>query len=363
MTDLFSPIQLGDYHLHNRIIMAPLTRGRADDDYTPNQLMAEYYAQRASAGLIISEATAISHQGYGWNHAPGIFTKKHQLGWLNVAEQVHKAGGHFFIQLWHMGRVVIPDFINGQLPVSSSPVKAEGVMRNQQGEKKPYVTPRELTQDEIQAVISDYERASIRAIDAGADGVELHAANGYLVDQFLRNGVNQRTDKYGGSIENRTRFLTEIVTALIETVGPGKVGVRLSPTNSYNDMTDSDPDALFTHVAQTLDQFNLAYIHIIEPAPDSGHFLAADHTCVTPLMRQAYSGNIIHNGGYTFDSAQTAIKNNQADAIAFGTLFIANPDLPKRFQEQYPLNKPDTHTFYSHGPEGYIDYPTYSPNA
>ncbi|WP_432799198.1 alkene reductase [Poriferisphaera sp. WC338] len=359
MPDLFSPIEIGGCQLPSRIIMAPMTRGRAEDDYSPNEMMAEYYAQRASAGLIISEATCISQQGYGWAHAPGVFTDHHEAGWKRVAEKVHRAGGRFFLQLWHMGRVVIPDFIDGGQPVSSSAVKAEGVMRNLEGEKKPYVTPKPLTIDEIELVVEDYKNAAIRAISAGCDGVELHAANGYLVDQFLRDGVNQRTDEYGGSIPNRTRFLIEIVEALIDVVGSSKVGVRLSPTNAYNDMCDSNPEPLFKHVAESLASLGIAYVHVIEPKPDSGHFLAADHTMVTPIIRKAFSGVLIHNGGYTYESAQQAIQNGDADAIAFGLPFIANPDLPSRFKNNQQLSKPNTHLIYTHGAEGYIDYPEY----
>jgi N-ethylmaleimide reductase len=352
---LLSPYALGSLELPNRMIMAPLTRGRAGQERLPNSLMAEYYVQRASAGLIISEATQISEQAAGWNQSPGIHTQAQVEGWQKITNAVHQAGGRIFLQLWHTGRASHPDFQpGGALPVSASPIAAAGEAHTPKG-KKPYVTPRALELDEIPGVVQQYADATRRAQAAGFDGVEIHAANGYLIDQFLRDGANQRPDAYGGSVENRSRFLLEVTAAVVQAWSADRVGVRLSPTNPFNDMRDSNPVQTFAQVAQALNQFQLAYLHILEALP--GHFLAAEGERVSPHIRAAYSGALMLNGGYDAETGAAAIANGEADLIAFGIPFIANPDLPERLRLNATLNPPDPATFYTPGVKGYTDYP------
>jgi N-ethylmaleimide reductase len=353
--DLFSPYKLGALELPNRMIMAPLTRGRAGKERLPNALMAEYYAQRASAGLIISEATQISEQAAGWNETPGIHTDAQVKGWQLITDAVHAQGGRIFLQLWHTGRASHPDFQpGGVLPVSASAIAPTGEVHTPHG-KKPHVTPRALALDEIPGVVQQYADATHRAQDAGFDGVEIHGANGYLIDQFLRDGSNQRTDAYGGSFTNRVRFLLEVTEAVVNAWHADRVGVRLSPTNPYNDMRDQQPIETFTHAAAALNQFNLAYLHVLEALP--GHFLAAEGERVAPYMRQAFTGAFMLNGGYDFEIGSAAIASGAADLIAYGIPFIANPDLPERFRRQTPLNPPDPSTFYTPSVKGYTDYP------
>ncbi len=356
VSPLFSAYQLGALTLPNRLIMAPLTRGRAGQARIPNALMAEYYAQRASAGLIIAEATQISEQAAGWNESPGIHTDAQVAGWQQVTAAVHQAGGRIFLQLWHMGRASHPDFQpGGALPVSASAIAAQGDAHTPTG-KKPYVTPRALDLAEIPGVVQQYVAATQRAQAAGFDGVEIHAANGYLIDQFLRDGSNQRTDAYGGSAANRARFLLEVTEAVVNAWSADRVGVRLSPTNPFNDMRDSDPVQTFTTVAAALNPFQLAYLHVLEALP--GHFLAApDGERVAPHIRQVYNGTLMLNGGYDAASGAAAIANNAADLIAYGIPFIANPDLPERIRRNAPLNPADMATFYTPGAQGYTDYP------
>ncbi|NET48903.1 MAG: alkene reductase [Merismopedia sp. SIO2A8] len=353
---LFQPLQLGAIALANRVIMAPLTRARAGVSRTPNDLMQEYYSQRASAGLIISEATLISEQAAGWDQSPGIYTPEQVEGWKRITDAIHQQGGKIVLQLWHMGRASHPDFQpGGVLPVSASAIRPQGEIHTPNG-KKPHVTPRALTLNEIPGVINQYVVATRNAKLAGFDGVEVHGANGYLIDQFLRDGSNQRTDAYGGSVENRARFLLEVTDAVIQEWSSDRVGVRLSPYNPFNDMKDSDPIATFTYVAQALRQFNLAYLHIMEPLP--GHFFGVEGVeRAAPLMQQEFQGPVILNGGYTAELGATAIQNGEAEAIAYGVPFIANPDLVERFKQGASLNEADPNTFYTHGPEGYIDYP------
>ena len=354
MTDLFSPLDLGDIHLKNRMIMAPLTRSRAGESRIPNDLMAQYYAQRASAGLIITEATAISPQGYGWFGAPGIYAPDHVAGWKKTTKAVHANGGKIVLQLWHMGRVSHPDFQNGNLPVAPSPIAADGMANTPEG-KKPYVVPHELTIQEIRMIIDDYARAATQAIEAGFDGVEIHGANGYLLDQFIRDGSNQRSDEYGGSAENRIRIVKEVIEAISAAIGARKVGIRLSPNISYNGMSDSDPIATYTTLMDALNAYDLAYVHVRETLPKDGEKL---DLWVTSTIRGVYRGNLLVNGGYDKKSATAALENNEADAVVFGVPFIANPDLVERFRIDTPLNPPDQKTLYAGGPEGYIDYPT-----
>jgi N-ethylmaleimide reductase len=317
--------------------------------------MAEYYVQRASAGLIISEGTQISEQGAGWNESPGIHTAAQVQGWQRITEAVHQAGGRMFLQLWHTGRASHPDFQpGGVLPVSASAIAAVGEAHTPKG-KKPYVTPRPLELDEIPAVVQQYADATRRAQEAGFDGVEIHAANGYLIDQFLRDCSNERTDAYGGSLENRTRFLLEVTEAVVKAWRADRVGVRLSPTNPFNDMRDSNPVQTFTHATQSLNQFQLAYLHILEALP--GHFLAAEGERVSPYIREVYKGTLMLNGGYDAETGAAAITTGKANLIAYGIPFIANPDLPERIRLNADLNPADPSTFYTPGIKGYTDYP------
>lgn len=352
---LFSPLQVGSLELPNRIVMAPLTRGRAGAERLPNDLMVKYYAQRADAGLIITEATQISEQGAGWDESPGIHTEAQVKGWQKVTEAVHRNGGRIVLQLWHTGRASHPDFQSGgALPVSASAIAINGDSHTPNG-KKPYVAPRPLELDEIPGVVQQYAEATRRAEAAGFDGVEIHAANGYLIDQFLRDGVNQRTDAYGGSIANRARFLLEVTTAVVKAWSSDRIGVRLSPASGFNDMRDSDPKATFTYVAEALNAFNLAYLHILEALP--GHPLAMEGDRYAPAIRAAYKGVFMINGGYDAALGSAAIAQGDADLIAYGVPFIANPDLVTRFRLNAPLNPPDPATFYTRGEKGYLDYP------
>lgn len=353
---LFEPVILGDLSLSNRIAMAPLTRGRAGDSRIPNDMMVEYYAQRASAGLIISEATAISKQGFGWAGAPGIYTETMVEGWRKVTDAVHAKGGKIVLQLWHMGRLSHPVFQEGgALPVAPSAIKPDGHTRDASG-KKDYVTPRALETSELPGIIDDYVRAARHAIAAGFDGVEIHGANGYLLDQFVRDGANQRTDEYGGSIENRLRFPLAVINAVIAEVGAGRTGLRISPTNPNGGTKDSDPVATFTKYAKALNDLNLAYLHIMEPYPESGKaFPGVPY--VTPAIHDVYRGNLIVNGGYERAHGDEAIQHGLAQAVAYGVPFIANPDLVERLKTGAAFNEPNPATFYSEGVEGYTDYP------
>ncbi len=355
---LFSPFQLGALSLANRFVMAPLTRGRADSDGTPNALMVDYYVQRASAGLIVTEATAVSPQGFGWLGAPRIYDRSHVTGWGKITEAVHAAGGRMFLQLWHMGRVSHPDFLNGELPVGPSAIRAQGDTHTPQG-KKDYVTPRALELSEIAEVIREYAYGARLAREAGFDGVEIHGANGYLIDQFLRDRSNQRTDGYGGSVGNRARFLLQVTEAVANAWSAERVGVRLSPTGQYNDMRDSDPTATFGYAAQELDKFGLAYLHVMEALP--GHWAHTPGPRVSPHMRSAFKGPFIVNGGYDAASANEALEEGTADLVAFGVPFLANPDFVERVRRGRPLNPPDMATFYSPGAKGYTDYPALEP--
>lgn len=360
MATIFDPIIMGDMALKNRIVMAPMTRGRAAAGGVPSGIMAEYYALRAESGLIISEATAISPSGYGWNNAPGIWNEEQEQGWKRVTQAVHARDGKIVLQLWHMGRVSHPDFLNGELPVGPSAVAARGDAHTPSG-TKPYVTPRALSIAEIEAIVGDYAKAAKRAMCAGFDGVEIHGANGYLIDQFIRDGSNQRTDAYGGTAEKRLRFLREVTQAVTAAVGAGKVGVRLSPLGAYNDMKDSDPVATFSLAAEMLSTFGLAYLHTMEALP--GHPFATEGEPVSPYMRKAYRGVFITNGGYDKEIANNALASNAADAIAFGVPFLANPDLVQRLMSNAPLNTPDYTTFYTPGEKGYTDYPLLNQKA
>jgi len=334
-----------------------MTRGRADLGGIPNSLMAEYYSMRAGAGLIITEATAISPSGAGWLGAPGIWSEDQVKGWNLVTEAVHAKNGHIFLQLWHMGRVSHPDFLGGELPVGPSEIAAKGDTHTPAG-KKNYVTPRALSVKEIQAIVRDYAVAAKHAIQAGFDGVEIHGANGYLIDQFIRDRSNKRNDEYGGNTDKRLRFLFEVTSAVIAEIGAKKVGVRLSPRGEYNDVYDSDPIITFCSAAAMLNTLGIAYLHTMEPLP--GHMMAAEGERVTPHMRKLFKGILVTNGGYNLELANKAIANNEADAFTFGVPFLANPDLIVRFQNNLPLNAADFSTFYTPGPKGYVDYPFYN---
>lgn len=355
MPTLFDPLEFGPYTLRSRIFMSPMTRGRSTSEGVPTDIMAEYYRQRASAGLIVTEATAVSPHGVGWVGAPGIYTDAQQEGWAPITKAVHEAGGRIFLQLWHMGRVSHPDFLGGALPVGPSAIAATGQSHTAQG-PKDYVTPRALKAEELPGIVADYAAAAKRAIAAGFDGVEVHGANGYLPDQFIRDGANQRNDEYGGSIENRWRFPLEVAQAVVDAVGKERTGYRLSPTGGYNGMSDSDPVASFTYGTRRLGELGVLYLNLLEPRP--GHMMAvAGAPLVHPHIRKVFGGHIVLNGGYDRGAGEAALAEGQADAIAFGSTFLANPDLPRRLQENAPLNPPDYATFYTPGAKGYTDYP------
>ncbi len=355
MPDLFSPVQIGPYQLPNRVVMAPMTRNRAGPGEIPTALMATYYAQRVSAGLIVTEGTQITPQGQGYPGTPGIFSPDQIDGWRHVTEAVFVGGGRIFCQLWHVGRVSHPDLQpGGALPVAPSALAPAGQLWTGKG-MQPFVTPRALATEEIAGLVEDYRVAAANALAAGFDGVELHAANGYLIDQFLRDGSNRRTDRYGGSIANRVRLLAEVTEALIGEVGAERVGVRLSPTNPFNDMADSNPAALFGHAAEVLAEFGLAYLHVVEPGPADP--IAAGKRPAGAFFRARWRGPLILNKGYDATRANAAIEDGVADLVAFATLFLANPDLPERLRRGGPFNPPDRPTFYGGGEKGYTDYP------
>jgi len=353
-TTVLSPIKIGCYSLPNRVVMAPLTRMRCPDGIA-NALMATYYTQRASAGLIISEATPISSQGIGYPDIPCIYTAEQVDGWKQTTAAVHEHNGHIFLQLWHVGRISHPDYHDGALPVAPSAIAPKGEVLTYHG-MKPFVTPRDLSVAEIQDIVEHYRIAAENALAAGFDGVEIHGANGYLIDQFLRDGSNQRTDEYGGSLENRTRFLLQITEAVVSVWGADRVGVRLAPSGTFNDMTDSVPEALFVYVLQQLSGFKLAYTHVVDALESDIRHGA--NVVDLAVLRAAYQGTLIVCGGYDYDRANETITQGLADAVAFGQLYIANPDLVERFAANAPLNEPEPSTFYGGKEQGYTDYPT-----
>lgn len=362
MVSLFDTIQLGDIVLKNRIIMAPLTRMRSQQPGNiPYALNAEYYAQRASAGLIISEATQISQQGQGYPATPGIHSPEQVAGWQLVTDAVHQKGGKIFLQLWHVGRISHSSHQpNGKLPVAPSAIKVSGKVFTADWKQVDYQTPHMLELSEIKAIIEDYRKACENAKLAGFDGVEIHSANGYLLDQFLQDGSNKRTDEYGGSIENRVKLLLEVVDVAINVWGKNRVGVRLSPYGTFNDMSESDPITLFNFVLENLNKKQIAYVHMIEPRATSAggnDAIASDAPCTSAIFRKKFSGIFISAGGYAPDTAKHAVETGLADAIAFGRFYIANPDLPERIKIGAELNKYNRATFYGGAEKGYTDYP------
>lgn len=351
--DLFSPAHLGAISLKNRMVMAPLTRSRAPKESgIPQAMNATYYGQRATAGLIVTEATPISAMGHGYPFLPGIYTDKQVAGWKKVTETVHTKGGKIVLQLWHVGRISHPSLLpNNVLPVAPSAIKPAGQLFTYEG-MVDFVEPRALEASELSGIVADYVHATKCALSAGFDGVEIHAANGYLLDQFLRDGTNKRSDNYGGSLENRTRFLLEVTKAVVEVAGVDKVGIRLSPVNPFNDMYDSNPQALFNYVVSELNQFNLAYLHVIE-GDVGGNAAPFDFVALRKLFKGSYMANL----GYDKVRGNAAIASGHADVIAYGVPFIANPDLVERYKVDALLNEADPSTFYGGSEQGYIDYP------
>ncbi|MEO1802262.1 MAG: alkene reductase [Cyanobacteria bacterium J06629_2] len=352
--DLFSPIDLGSNRLPNRIVMAPMTRLRAIDSI-PQPVMATYYAQRASAGLIVTECTMVSPLSNGYMNCPGIYTPEQIAGWQKVTDAVHDAGGKIFLQLWHCGRISHSSLLDGKQPVAPSAIAPGGKLHTPIG-KVAMETPRALEKSEIAEIIDQFRTGAENAKTARFDGVELHGAFGYLIDQFLQDGSNQRTDEYGGSIENRARFLLEVVKAVSDVWGADRVGIKLSPSNTFYGMVDSNPQATFSYVLKALNSIGLAYVHLMEPNETDLKNRDVINP-VAPLFRPIYQRTLITNGGYTHETAIAALASSKADLVSFGQLFIANPDLPERFKLKTSLNEPDPRTFYGSGEEGYTDYP------
>lgn len=356
---LFTPLTLGGLELPNRIFMAPLTRCRADADHVPTDIMAEYYSQRASAGLIIAEATMVmeGHSAFA-GHEPGIYSDAQIVAWRKVTDAVHAAGGRIFLQLWHGGRACHPFFNQGATPVSASAMAITGDEIHTPEGKKPYVTPRELQDEELPGIVEGFRKAALNAKVAGFDGVEIHGANGYLLDQFLRDGSNRRSGEYGGPVENRARLLLEVVDAVISVWGVGFVGVRLSPLNSFNAMQDSDPAGLTAYVATQLNQRGIAYLHLMR-----ADFFGLQKGDVVSVAREAFQGALVGNMGYTAEEAAAAVEAGQLEAVAFGHTYVSNPDLVERIRTGAALAPPDEATFYTQEAKGYTDYPALKTEA
>jgi len=332
-----------------------MTRCRAGEGNVATPLMAKYYSQRASAGLIVSEGSQVSQQGAGYPSTPGIYSTEQIKGWRLVTDAVHKKGGHIFAQLWHVGRISHPDYQAGKAPVAPSAIVPAGEAATYEG-MKPFVVPRALETDEIAQIAGQFQNGAKNALEAGFDGVEIHSANGYLIDQFLRDATNKREDKYGGSVENRARLLMEVIEAVGAVCEKDRVGVRLSPSGTFNDISDSDPEKLFGHVAERMSHLDLAYLHIVDALESDIRHGAK----VVPLayLRKVYKGNLVICGGYDKEKGNRVLAEGNADAVAFGQLFLANPNLPERFKTDAPLNEPDPSTFYGGGEKGYVDYPS-----
>ena len=360
---LLEPLKLGPFEVSNRVALAPMTRARAGRDRIPNQLMAEYYEQRATAGLIITEATTISEQANGWNESPGIYSDEMADGWKPTIDAVHKVDGKIFLQLWHCGRASHSSFHGGEPAVAPSPIKLNGEYIHTPKGKESYETPRALETEELPGIVDDYRQATRRAKEVGFDGVEIHSANGYLLDEFLQSKTNQRTDEYGGSVENRYRFLGEVVTAVTQEIGADRVAVRLSPNGAFNDMGSPDFREQFLYAAEQLNKFGLAYLHVMDGLAFGFHELGEPMTLSD--FRAVFEGPLVGNCGYTQETAEAAVAAGHADMIAFGRPFISNPDLVARFANNWPLNDDaEMSTWYSPtGAEGYTDFPVYQPNA
>lgn len=353
MSTVFTPCQLGALTLPNRIVMAPLTRCRADAEHVPTPMMATHYAQRASAGLLIAEATMVMPGNSAFWREPGIYSAAQVQGWRQVTDAVHAAGGRIALQLWHGGRACHPLLNAGQQPVAPSAIAIDDTVHTPEG-KQPYVIPTALADDDIPSIIAGFAQAAVNAKAAGFDAVEVHAANGYLLDQFLRDGSNLRQGAYGGDMNHRSRLLLEVIQAVIDVYGADRVGVRISPLNSFNSMRDSDPLALTAHLCQVLSPLGLAYLHLMR-----ADFAGIQQGDVVAVAKAHYKGNLIVNMGYSLDEANAEIGTGSVAAVAFGSAFIANPDLVARFAHGWPLAQPDVATFYTQTAEGYIDYPVY----
>jgi N-ethylmaleimide reductase len=354
--DVFAPYTLGTLRLKNRTVMAPLTRSRALDGNVPSSLAAEYYSQRAGAGLIITEATQAAEGGQGYIATPGVHTPEQVAAWRQVTDAVHQKDGLIFVQLWHVGRIAHPDFRNGEQTVAPSAIAPRGVQTYTATGLKDIPVPRALEKNEIVAIVEEFRSAAGYAKAAGFDGVEVHGANGYLLDQFLEDGTNQRTDEYGGSVENRARLLFDVIDVVTQVWGSDRVGVRLSPGGTFNDMCDCHPAQTFGYVVKRLATLNLAYLHLIEPASSAGEHPSADLSA--RYFRPLYPGTLMVAAGYTLERANAVLKAGLADLVAFGQPFLANPDLVERFRRGAALNAPDPATYYGGGAEGYTDYPT-----
>jgi len=353
-TDLFSPVSIGDLALANRMVMAPMTRNRANEKNAPHDLNVIYYRQRATAGLIITEASQVSSEGVGYPGTPGIYSDAQVAGWLKVTDAVHAEGGRIFIQLWYCGRISHPDLLpEGQIPVAPSAIKPEGEVMTYEG-MKPYTTPRALETEEIVGIVAQYRHAAEMAKKAGFDGIEVHAANGYLIDQFLRDSTNKRTDQYGGSSENRMRILNDVLDAVTEIWPSNRVGVRLTPENSFNSMSDSNPLDHFSYFITQLNTRNLAYLHVLE-----GDMMNKAANIDYRVLRNCFEGLYMANNGYDKERAEKSLADGDSDLVAFGVPFLANPDLVYRFQNNLPLNDIDFDTFYGGAEHGYTDYPFY----
>lgn len=348
MTTLFTPARIGRHTLSNRLVMAPMTRSRADDEGVPSDLVATYYGQRSSAGLIISEGVFPSAMGKGYVRTPGIESDAQVAAWKKITDTVHANGGRIFMQVMHCGRISHPSLLpNDAQPVAPSAIKPAGQTWTDSG-LQDFVTPRELSQSEIAGVIDDYRMATRRALEAGFDGVELHTASGYLPEQFLSSGSNQRQDQYGGSVENRARFVLDVLAAMVAEAGGDRVGIKISPEMNFNDIVDANPQETYTYLVEQLRRFNLAYLHVA---------LFGAKVDYHALLRPRFNGAYLMGGGLDQSRAETVLADNQADAAVFGGAFLANPDLPERFRQGAPLNTPDKNTFYAPGAQGYIDYP------
>lgn len=348
--------QLGDLKLKNRMVMAPMTRNRAGEGNVPHDLNAEYYRQRSSAGLIITEASQVSEQGIGYPMTPGIHTPEQVEGWKKVTGAVHEAGSRVFLQLWHVGRVSHSDYHNGELPVAPSAIPAKGQAFSPTG-FKDFETPRALDTDEIPGIVEDFKKGAQNAKEAGFDGVEIHGANGYLLNQFLEDGSNRRGDRYGGSIENRLRFTLEVVEAVLEIWDSNRVGIRLSPNGTFNGMYDSNPKKMYTELLKQLENYELAYVHFVEEARPEGEEFEHYPELVSSFYADKYSGNRIFCGNLDREKSEELLREGKTDLVAYARLFLANPDLPKRFELDAELNEPDQDTFYGGDEKGYTDYP------